>query len=357
LTVIFSFFYFLQKYKMEEAFSPYTDKSFDNDSMDHAPNFSGGDSRIASYVPNQKPEWKRYKQYTRNDILSAIECVRTGMSALQASRKFGVPSRTLYDKVKKLGITTGRPMTRTIKRSPSNGGGGSGFPFGLSGANHPFMHQMGEHPGHHMHPGDDERMDERGEPPHMMGKPGHLQHSMGNLLDPAFLQQALEGRGGDMVDRSALHAMHALAAVAHAAANGMSTSPENRENNRSPSPSILMKYMRNESSTPVNQKHMSSPPPPLTPQTTSNNGDNSHGGEEDRVEDLSMSKKSSPIDRSPSPQMMPHSPQHTPPQMPTVIVPSPTLKIKSELTNVFDEHQHDNNGDMQMPSAAEVRMD
>jgi hypothetical protein len=345
---------------MEETFSPYTDKSFDNDSMDQAPNFSGGDSRIASYVPNQKPEWKRYKQYTRSDILSAIECVRTGMSALQASRKFGVPSRTLYDKVKKLGITTGRPMTRTIKRSPSNGGGGgvgSGFPFGLGGANHPFMHQMGEHPGHHMHP-DDERMDEREVPPHMMGKPGHLQHSMGNLLDPAFLQQALEGRG-DMVDRNALHAMHALAAVAHAAANGMSTSPENRENNRSPSPSILMKYMRNESSTPVGQKPMSSPPP--APQNTSNNGDNnSHHGEEDGVEDLSMSKKS-PVERTPSPQMMatpsPQPLQHTLPQMPTVIVPSPTLKIKSELATMFDEHPHDNNGDMQMPPAAEVRRD
>ncbi len=34
------------------------------------------------------------------------------MSALQASRKYGVPSRTLYDKVKKLGITTGRQMQR-----------------------------------------------------------------------------------------------------------------------------------------------------------------------------------------------------------------------------------------------------
>lgn len=34
------------------------------------------------------------------------------MSALQASRKYGVPSRTLYDKVKKMGITTGRQMQR-----------------------------------------------------------------------------------------------------------------------------------------------------------------------------------------------------------------------------------------------------
>nr|CAI5819505.1 unnamed protein product [Callosobruchus analis] len=59
----------------------------------------GNGGGIATYVPAQKPEWKRYKQYTRNDIMSAIEAVRNGMSALQAARKYGVPSRTLYDKV------------------------------------------------------------------------------------------------------------------------------------------------------------------------------------------------------------------------------------------------------------------
>ena len=48
---------------------------------------------------NGKAEWKRYKQYTKDDILAAIEEVKAGMSALQASRKYGVPSRTLYDKV------------------------------------------------------------------------------------------------------------------------------------------------------------------------------------------------------------------------------------------------------------------
>lgn len=67
---------------------------------------------IANYVPNQRLEWKRYKQYTRNDIMCAIEEVKKGMSALQASRKYGVPSRTLYDKVKKMGITTGRQMQK-----------------------------------------------------------------------------------------------------------------------------------------------------------------------------------------------------------------------------------------------------
>ena len=49
------------------------------------------------------------------------------MSALQASRKYGVPSRTLYDKVKKMGITTGRQVQRkSLPNYPSQ------FP-GLSG--------------------------------------------------------------------------------------------------------------------------------------------------------------------------------------------------------------------------------
>ena len=33
---------------------------------------------IANYVPNQRLEWKRYKQYTRNDIMAAIEEVKAG---------------------------------------------------------------------------------------------------------------------------------------------------------------------------------------------------------------------------------------------------------------------------------------
>ena len=45
----------------------------------------------------------RYRNYTGKDLLDAIEEVRFGgMSALKASRKYGVPSRTLYDKVKKI---------------------------------------------------------------------------------------------------------------------------------------------------------------------------------------------------------------------------------------------------------------
>ena len=54
--------------------------------------------------------------------MAAIEAVRAGMSALQAARKYGVPSRTLYDKVKKLGITTNRPYRKgSFPMSPYQG--------------------------------------------------------------------------------------------------------------------------------------------------------------------------------------------------------------------------------------------
>lgn len=170
--------------RSEDAHSPYTERSFDEEhprSFHPSPppsNFQQ-DVRagLAPYVPpQQKPEWKRYKQYTRSDIMSAIECVRNGMSALQASRKYGVPSRTLYDKVKKLGITTSRPMSRGVKRESN----GAAFPYGLSGTG-----------------GGDEGS------------------TAAPLLDPSFLQQALEGATRDG-GREALHAM-ALAAAAHAA--------------------------------------------------------------------------------------------------------------------------------------------
>jgi len=61
------------------------------------------------------------------------------MSAVQAAKQYGVPSRTLYDKVKKLGIPTSRPFKTGSKygvssRSASNGGSGACFPIGI-GAN------------------------------------------------------------------------------------------------------------------------------------------------------------------------------------------------------------------------------
>ncbi|XP_076684733.1 uncharacterized protein LOC143377401 isoform X2 [Andrena cerasifolii] len=107
----------------EPAHSPYTDVSMMDDD-DKQPSPQSYRSDIKS---GQKPEWKRYKQYTRNDISSAIEAVRSGMSALQAARKYGVPSRTLYDKVKKLGITTLRPFKR------GSNGSGACFPYGIGG--------------------------------------------------------------------------------------------------------------------------------------------------------------------------------------------------------------------------------
>lgn len=68
----------------------------------------------------QKPDWKRYKQYTKENICDAINDVKNGMSAVQSARKHGVPSRTLYDKVKKLGITTSRPSRRTVSNNNNN---------------------------------------------------------------------------------------------------------------------------------------------------------------------------------------------------------------------------------------------
>ena len=45
------------------------------------------------------------------DILPTL----SGISALQASKKFGIPSRTLYDRCKKMGITMGRQVPNKAK--------------------------------------------------------------------------------------------------------------------------------------------------------------------------------------------------------------------------------------------------
>merc|ERR1719150_823241 len=83
---------------------------------------------IAGYVPAQRLEWKRYKQYTRNDIMAAIEEVKKGKSALQVSKKFNIPSRTLYDKVKKMGITTGRQQQRKSMNNTNYNAYSAAFP-------------------------------------------------------------------------------------------------------------------------------------------------------------------------------------------------------------------------------------
>lgn len=66
------------------------------------------------------------------------------MSALAAARIFKVPSRTLYDKVKKLGIAAARPMNRAMKRSPSNNSSPASFPYGISGTRSPLQHMEGQ---------------------------------------------------------------------------------------------------------------------------------------------------------------------------------------------------------------------
>lgn len=208
-------------------------------------------SGIATYVPTQKPEWKRYKQYTRNDIMSAIEAVRNGMSALQAARKYGVPSRTLYDKVKKLGITTSRPFKR------GSNGSSACFPYGLSGISSPYGGHLSENEEHNMN------------------------NNSALMEASSFLQHALDARGGD--EREAL-AMAAAAAVAHAAISQHSTSPRLA---RSPSPSpSMMKYIRQNSMTPspaAESDHNHS--------ETNGSSERDRDDEDDQVEDLSIPRK------------------------------------------------------------------
>jgi len=175
-------------------------------------------------------------------MMCAIQAVREGMSALQASRKYGLPSRTLYDKVRKLNITTGRGTHRTPKRSPPGAESSQGFPYSAAAAaaahNYAHGHGHGHGHGHHSEAKRDQKVDHV---PAHHGMPPTIPPSAAALLDHAFLQQALENRGGDMAGREALHAM-ALAAAAHAAANRLSSSPadmDQRSNGhgmRSPSP-------------------------------------------------------------------------------------------------------------------------
>lgn len=332
--------------KYEEPHSPYTEKYEDEDGSH---NFSNNDSRIVPYVPQQKPEWKRYKQYTRSDINAAIECVRNGMSALQASRQFKVPSRTLYDKVKKLGITAGRPMNRTIKRSPSNNGTSAAFPYGISGTRSPYPHnldnqslaQSQNEPENGSDMERNERERERDRKHHM---PPMITHPAAALLDATFLQQALEARSNEMAGRDALHVM-AFAAAAQASLNGMSTSPGTHDTTRSPSPNVLMKYMRppspsnNNSGSEQENNCQSSQSPPIrqsnSTQPVAETMSQDDEEDDNHVEDLSMSKKDNErVSRSPSP--VPQLGVIVPPM--TKVASSntkdelPPIKIKHEIT-------------------------
>lgn len=248
----------------EDAQSPYTDFASPNDDEEKSKaalpssypqacsnNMRAESSGIATYVPAQRPEWKRYKQYTREHILAAIEDVKNGMSALQAARKYKVPSRTLYDKVKKLGITTSRPFKRGSNGSPAC------FPYGLSGTGSPYGGQISEN-----------------EDP--------ATNNNTKFLEASFFQHALENRGGDNKDTfTAL----AIAAAAHGAVLRHPTSSPNHDHNLSPSPSpTLMKYQGQDSMTPISahssEHHLSEM-----------NGSSDRNELEDQVEDLSISRK------------------------------------------------------------------
>jgi hypothetical protein len=246
---------------------------------------------------SQKPEWKRYKQYTRNDIMSAIECVRNGMSALQASRKFGVPSRTLYDKVKKLGITTGTPRNRSSSKRDSGAGPSSSsaaFPYGsLSGAAGAFLY-----------PNQDNQLSQSQDyDPELEAElKQHRAATHAPLLDPVFLQKLAAEARSEEFRGDALHAM-ALAAAAHAQFNGMGSSSRSHEQ----SASVLSKFMNHREELEMGRERME------RERSRSTNGDHNSSSikrepveesdeemeDASKAENLSITKHESPIDMSP----------------------------------------------------------
>lgn len=326
-------FYVFQKFKDDEPSSPFTDRSFEDEAgverRTSPPEFLADMSRLPAYLhqhqhqmqqaqfhqqqqaqggqggSGQKPEWKRYKQYTRNDIMSAIDCVRKGMSALQASRKFGVPSRTLYDKVKKMGITTGTPRNRSsLKREVREGtagtsSGSAAFPYGsLAGGAGAF----GLYPNQDNALSQSQDFDAEHEELRNLHRPNP--HPVG-LLDPSvFLQKAFEARG----DGDALQAM-ALAAAAHAHINGMSqTSPRAHG---SQSPSMLAKYINRSLGAEMNrelERSRSNGEHTLIKREPVEESDDDDVEMSERAENLSLSKR-----ESPPPAMTPPPLIHTPP--------------------------------------------
>ena len=58
----------------------------------------------SQYTPDVVPKKpSRYRKYEGQDMVKAIDEILTGnMTALKAGIKYGIPQRTLYDKVKKI---------------------------------------------------------------------------------------------------------------------------------------------------------------------------------------------------------------------------------------------------------------
>lgn len=138
------------------------------------------------------------------------------MSALQASRMYKVPSRTLYDKVKKMGIVGTRPMNRAVKRSPSNNGSPASFPYGISGTRgSPIGHHLEGGQSHsHSLAGDGENGDEMEQRERGRDLPWPM-------MDPNILFKAIGST--DIASR---------AAAALAAANGFKSA--GRQSSQSP---------------------------------------------------------------------------------------------------------------------------
>lgn len=45
-----------------------------------------------------------YLKYSKADVVPALDAIKKGMSVSQASRQYGIPPRTLYDKMKKMDV-------------------------------------------------------------------------------------------------------------------------------------------------------------------------------------------------------------------------------------------------------------
>lgn len=173
------------------------------DDMDAAYSYNVAVSQLSSPT-NQKPEWKRYKQYTSQNLNDAIQAVKDGMTALQASRRFNVPSRTLYDKVKKMGISGQKPVGRSNRRSSSNNDIPASFPYGLSGVSgtdSPLSHQYDDQPSAMLN-----ELDNATE----MGE--QERERLASIIDTNLFLKAME-QGNDLSNRDALMAL--------AAANGI----------------------------------------------------------------------------------------------------------------------------------------
>ena len=73
---------------------------------------------------NKFQKKKKYiKKYTKSDLLAALKEVGKGMSVLQVSKQFNIPSRTLYDKARKMCIRTIRSMRnyKITEKQPFSG--------------------------------------------------------------------------------------------------------------------------------------------------------------------------------------------------------------------------------------------